>query len=225
MVKSRKSLITILVVISLMLLSGFLLVGCNETSGDYEPSLKIYSSFKTEYSLYENLDVSGGVLEYIDENGKTSHVSIEENFVTDFDSSSVGIREMTITYKDVSIKVSYTINPEFALLDTYYLWVDTSNPVMTYSYAKITSDDKVVVITVLEPDVDSPTGAPMTYNITSKEIIDGKWVIKAEIAEAFEGGYAEKMEIVVNNQNNFSMSLWSNEGVKVPMALEFSKVD
>ena len=124
MVKTRKKLLAVLGVISLVLLSTFLLVGCNEEPSTQEPILSLKTSFQTEYEIGEELNILGGQLLYTDENGKETTVDIEESFVTGFDSSTLGEKTMTVTYLGKSINVDYVINPEYANYNEYYQAAD-----------------------------------------------------------------------------------------------------
>ena len=108
--KSFKSAILALVFALILLPCAIFLVGCDEEKK--QPTLTLLSSFKTVYAVDEELDVTGGKLLYTDENGKSGTVYITASLVTGFDSSVPGTREMIVTYKDLSVEVTYTVKEE-----------------------------------------------------------------------------------------------------------------
>ena len=83
---------------------------------DYEvkqkATLKVYNDFKNEYFIGETLDVTGGVLEYVDEEGNCSYVDITADMVKGFASTDACSRDVIITYEGVTILYAYTVKYE-----------------------------------------------------------------------------------------------------------------
>ena len=102
--RNLKKLGLSLVLVMMIIASPLLLFACAE-----KPTLEISTSFKTTYYIGESLDVSNGVLKYT-KDGKENFVDVEENMITGFSSETAGTRELTITYEDLTIQLSYTIN-------------------------------------------------------------------------------------------------------------------
>ena len=176
MVKTRKKLLAVLGVISLVLLSTFLLVGCNEEPSTQEPILSLKTSFQTEYEIGEELNILGGQLLYTDENGKETTVDIEISFVTGFDSATAGEKKLTINYLDKSIEVDYVVYPEFMEINTYYQAVSLLDN--SYNYLKLISEEIFEFTSNYIPTFES--GTKREFTIVSKIIQAGKWFVVAE---------------------------------------------
>ena len=107
-VKSKsKIFILAAVLICVLIPCVVLFAGC--CGGDNVESIKLATEFKTEYTLGEQLDVSGGTLELTYENGETDNIDIEASFVTEFSTTTSGVKTMKITYEGVAIDVEYTV--------------------------------------------------------------------------------------------------------------------
>lgn len=220
MVKTRKKLLAVLGVISLVLLSTFLLVGCNEEPSTQEPILSLKTSFQTEYEIGEELNILGGQLLYTDENGKETTVDIEESFVTGFDSSTLGEKTMTVTYLGKSINVDYVINPEYANYNEYYQAADDWG---TYHYINFTNDGKIQYINNIEPEIDTDLAIP--FSVTSKSVQEGQWLVEAEIDNApSDSGYTAKLKIIIENSSNLSVTLISDTDIEV-LTLNFTNMN
>lgn len=70
--------------------------------------ISIYSSFDTEYYVGQDLDVSGGIINYT-KDGKTIQVSVTEDMVTGFTSEKAGSRQMVISYEGFTLVVAYEV--------------------------------------------------------------------------------------------------------------------
>ncbi len=92
-------------------LCPFMLMACGENS----ETLKVVQSFKTEYYVGEVLDVSTGILEYT-KDGETKQVAVTSEMISTFTTSTIGTRNMVLTYNDKTITISYTVKP-FQLVD------------------------------------------------------------------------------------------------------------
>ena len=219
MVKSRKSLWSIILIVSLLLVSTFLLFGCNKENIK-EPTLSLKTPFQTEYKLNESLNVTGGQLLYTDEKGEESTVDIEESFVTGFDSSTLGEKTMTITYLGKSINVYYVINPEYANYNEYYQAADDWG---TYHYINFTNDGKIQYINNIEHEIDTDLAIP--FSVTSKSVQEGQWVVEAEIDNAPSNpGYTAKLKIIIENSSNLSVTLISDTDIEV-LTLNFTNMN
>ena len=105
MVKTRKSLLTILFASIMLLCSMLLLTACGGTS----PTLKVESSFKTDYFLNEELSTAGGVFVYTDGDGKSTYINASETNIVGFDSSTSGEKKLYVSYQDATVEVPYNV--------------------------------------------------------------------------------------------------------------------
>lgn len=133
MERGKQSNITIilsLMLIVVFLFCGIIFTGCSGQEVE-ESGIKIESQFKTEYYIGEEIDVSGGIIDYT-ENGKTEKVDITTDMISDFSSQTTGTRPLLITYKNYSITLNYTIKnfPEFFTSGIY-----RSTKMLTYNEA------------------------------------------------------------------------------------------
>ena len=103
--EKTKSKLFIGVTLALILFACLtVLTACGDPS-----KIEVSTNFQTVYYVGEALNVDGGKLTYTDEEGKLSIVDISEEFVTGFDTSTYGEKEMTIIYGGVSTTVKYTV--------------------------------------------------------------------------------------------------------------------
>ena len=202
MVKTRKKLLAVLGVISLVLLSTFLLVGCNEEPSTQEPILSLKTSFQTEYEIGEELNISGGQLLYTDENGKETTVDIEISFVTGFDSATAGEKKLTINYLDKSIEVDYVVYPEFMEINTYYQAVSLLDN--SYNYLKLISEETFEFTSNYIPTFES--GTKREFTIVSKIIQAGKWFVVAESDNS-------KLEITINSPLSLTANIYADDEI------------
>lgn len=202
MVKTRKKLLAVLGVISLVLLSTFLLVGCNEEPSTQEPILSLKTSFQTEYEIGEELNISGGQLLYTDENGKETTVDIEISFVTGFDSTTAGEKKLTINYLDKSIEVDYVVYPEFMEINTYYQAVSLLDN--SYNYLKLISEETFEFTSNYIPTFES--GTKREFTIVSKIIQAGKWFVVAESDNS-------KLEITINSPLSLTANIYADDEI------------
>ena len=89
---------------TLLLSASLLLTGCKK-----EAKIELKEEFKVEYYIGEELDVTGGILNYTNEEGKTIPVAITSDMVTGFSSTQVGSRQLIITYEGATLLVDYTV--------------------------------------------------------------------------------------------------------------------
>ena len=202
MVKTRKKLLAVLGVISLVLLSTFLLVACNEEPSTQEPILSLKTSFQTEYEIGEELNILGGQLLYTDENGKETTVDIEISFVTGFDSTTAGEKKLTINYLDKSIEVDYVVYPEFMEINTYYQAVSLLDN--SYNYLKLISEETFEFTSNYIPTFES--GTKREFTIVSKIIQAGKWFVVAESDNS-------KLEITINSPLSLTANIYADDEI------------
>ena len=202
MVKTRKKLLVVLGVISLVLLSTFLLLGCNEEPSTQEPILSLKTSFQTEYEIGEELNILGGQLLYTDENGKETTVDIEISFVTGFDSATAGEKKLTINYLDKSIEVDYVVYPEFMEINTYYQAVSLLDN--SYNYLKLISEETFEFTSNYIPTFES--GTKREFTIVSKIIQAGKWFVVAESDNS-------KLEITINSPLSLTANIYADDEI------------
>lgn len=94
--------LALVLVLALPLLVG----GC---FGGPKEGIKIYSNFKTEYQIGEQLDLTDGKIEYTDEDGKKTIIEITTQMVTSFNTDTVGNRSLIITYQGNTCTVNYSV--------------------------------------------------------------------------------------------------------------------
>ncbi len=207
--KSFKSAILALVFALILLPCAIFLVGCDEEKK--QPTLTLLSSFKTVYAVDEELDVTGGKLLYTDENGKSGTVYITASLVTGFDSSVPGTREMIVTYKDLSVEVTYTVKEEpMSSIDkmeknVVYAGIDQFD---LYTYVKLTDDNTIEYYQNSEATMEGVE--PIIFNVIEDTIKDGKHFLKTELAEIPEGNperYVNTIEITVVDDKTINIDL------------------
>lgn len=72
-------------------------------------NIEISSSPKNTYKVGESLNVTGGKLNVIYSDNSTSEVELAENMITVFDTTSAGIKEVTVTLDDKTAKYSILV--------------------------------------------------------------------------------------------------------------------
>ena len=105
---------TILTVALVLVLALPLFAGCSlsELFGKKEEikeGISIYSNFKTEYEIGDELDVTDGKIQYTNEEGKKTIVEITKSMITSFSTETAGSRQMIVTYNGNTITVNYTV--------------------------------------------------------------------------------------------------------------------
>ena len=96
-------------------------------------SISIKTDFCTNYLLGDTLDTSGGKLLVTYSNDSTEVVNIDNSMITDFTTSNIGKKQLTLTYKGKEIKVEYNVHMNYG---EYYLQSDGHN-IYAYSETKI----------------------------------------------------------------------------------------
>jgi len=89
--------------------------GC-DNSNKVLNSIGLDKSIKTTYCLNEELDFQGAKLVLFYEDDTASLITLSQSMVTGFHTLTVGTRELTITYKEKTTKVEYTVSEDTAAL-------------------------------------------------------------------------------------------------------------
>ena len=107
MEKSKiKKFSLVLPIIAILAFVMLALAGCNDTP----TGLTWKTQFeKSTYYIGETLDVSGGVVNYTDDEGNLIEKEVVPSDVTNFDTTSFGEKEMTVTVDDKTLDFSYTV--------------------------------------------------------------------------------------------------------------------
>lgn len=87
--------------------AGFL-TACGPEATPTPDGISIHTNFDTTYYVGEELDITGGILNYT-KDGKTTQVSITDNMITGFSNETAGTRSMVITYQGETLVVSYVV--------------------------------------------------------------------------------------------------------------------
>lgn len=102
--------------IGLALAGAGVLTACGTDTKPTPDGISIHTNFDTTYYVGEDLDVTGGIINYT-KDGKTSQVVITDSMITGFSNDVAGTRNMVITYLGETLVVSYVVKeiPEVPL--------------------------------------------------------------------------------------------------------------
>lgn len=128
-------------------LPTILLAACDNGAKN---KLSLEQAFKTEYYVGEELDVSGGILEYIDENGQATSVELLESMVSVFSTEKPGNRKLLITYKNGTLTINYTVKP-WDVQDNEYYYDANTKLVLSFNRAQ----NEVIMFSAPDGDPDS----------------------------------------------------------------------
>lgn len=134
---TKKLKITLCVTFALLLLLlAVVMVGCGKTdngeSYEYGEIVVKSGTIKTEYEVGEELEVTGGILEFT-QNDKTTHVAITKNMISNFSTERAGSFSMIVTYKGNTTSVSYTVYEAFDMTKIYKS-TNTSLPTVWFKF-------------------------------------------------------------------------------------------
>ena len=165
-----------------MLLScAFMVSACQKP----EDKITIHTPFKTQYYVGEQLDVTGGILNYT-KDGKTTQVAITSNMVTGFSSANAGTFNIVIYYQGLSVLVAYTVNEIPALNIDYNKFyrselINEGGMGNNYAYAKFIDGLTFgMFFTSTEFTATNPpqfTNSASQFAISSRNFVNGKWVV------------------------------------------------
>lgn len=106
--KKTKNIMVAVLALIVLIIPAFM-SGC---FGDKKGKLELFNSFKTEYYVGDDLDLTNGKLKYTDKESNVTYVDILESMVSDFNTTTVGSRTLLITYQDLTLEVDYTVSEE-----------------------------------------------------------------------------------------------------------------
>ena len=176
--------------------------GCNES----QEELELYASFKTEYVVGEQLDLTNGKIAYTDSNGKTQIVEIKSEMISSFttETPTDGARQMIVTYKDLTIEVNYYVYADVINGDLYYHNYDSNNVILWWKENKIyqyntENDIHEIDIEALQDEGLQEDGSILYIINPLREIRDRKttyfWVVT-------QGDISVEYQIIAINQNS-----------------------
>lgn len=105
----KKKLIAVLILIAVVLTVG--LVACNNDSETDVRSIEINAAPKTVYVQGQELDLSGGIINVIYDNGFTAITDILPSMVSGYDAQVIGKQMLRIRYKGASVSLEITVVP------------------------------------------------------------------------------------------------------------------
>lgn len=145
--------------------------------------IKINTAFKTEYYMGENLDVSGGIIDYTDRNNTTQQIAIYENMVSGFTSATAGTRNLIVTHGSYTCMIPYTVKEAFSVKDSMIYKINDEDSQVFGCLFK----DNATKLTFAEQDgkkVENVGDVIYTFdgcwNLTSKQLVDGKYELTYE---------------------------------------------
>lgn len=202
MIKSKKSLFTVLVAVGMLLISLFLLVGCNEEPSKQTPTIAIKTPFQTEYFLNEELNVSGGVLVYTDENGVEHLINIEENMITGFNSTTYGNKNLFLSYNNLTTPIDYTV---YNFVCDYYTAVQQKT--VSYNQTRYQDYLDTLIYTFNTNYAGSKNDGTFSYPFTYSLNLDGSFTLTYENGEE-RGFFANNnIEVIQTENDNTTVSL------------------
>jgi len=101
--------------IGLALAGAGLLTACGGGNGNtpgentQKDGLSIHTNFDTTYYVGQDLDVTGGILNYT-KDGKTTQIAVTESMISGFTKDKAGNRNMIVTYEGETLLINYTVN-------------------------------------------------------------------------------------------------------------------
>ena len=200
----NKILMTIAIV--LVLSMPMFVSGC---FGDQE-GIKLHTEFKTQYYVGEALDLTNGKIEYTDDDGKKMFVAITNSMVTGFDNSTVGTREMIITYEENTILVSYTITMADVELNAVYYHEDAVLGSSGNDYVKFTNQNTMLVVVG-----DSADFTNAHQIVVTRSVVSGKVVYSGNIEE----GVTATITVLDNNTLSFHIVIGDIPGNEATFTL------
>ncbi len=147
-----------------------------------EKKLSLVQKFKTEYYVGETLDVSAGILKYIDADGKATNFAVEEDMVSVFSTEKPGNRKLLITYKEETLTVDYTVKPWDVQNNVYYSDVENSDEPSLALYMCFNKDQNKVIMFNSEtaPEL-TPEAQRKSFSMTKSFDEDGNIIYKIEV--------------------------------------------
>lgn len=153
-----KKLFSILACFALILAGAGLLMAC----GEKPAGIRLNSTFKTEYYVGEDLDVTGGIIDYT-KNGETIQIAIEKSMVTGFQKETAGTWNLVITYVDEVSTKTYTLTVPYIIKQIPDYPLDTTGVVKYKATQKLGSQDFYMGIIFKDNTMQMGDAADMTY--------------------------------------------------------------
>lgn len=195
------------IVLPIMLLSCALMVSACQKPED---KVAIHTPFKTVYYVGDELDVTGGILNYT-KDGTTTQVVITSSMITGFTSATAGTFNMVIYYDGLSVVVPYTVNsiPELNLdLNKLYRseYQESEN---SYMYAKFIASNRIGMFfsSTQFTSANPPTfeHSQEQFVISSTKFENGNWVVNSVVDST-----TIKITIISENMINVYISIGVN---------------
>ena len=145
--------------------AGFL-TACGPEATPIPDGISIYANFDTTYYVGEELNVSGGILNYT-KDGKTTQVAITSDMISGFSSTSVGSRTLVITYEGETLVVNYEVIPEVPFsFDRVYKAdvVEGTDDETDYLYIRFEKKNDEVYFKLAELDQNTLLYIDASYN-------------------------------------------------------------
>lgn len=189
-------------------LPAVLMAACGE-----QDKLSIVQTFKTEYMVGEELDVSGGIIKYIDEEGNAKHVELQESMISVFSTEKPGNKTMMITYENETLAVKYVVKPWDVQNNVYYSDAtpgQEEKPVLLFlSFNK--AQNKVTMFNALstnEPDL-VPENEKQTFQMTKDYDEDGNIVYRFVVSIQQGDSPSTNVTYTISNitKNSLKMSV------------------
>ncbi len=187
-------------------LPSVLLAACGN-----KEKLSLVQTFKTEYYVGQDLDITGGILKYVDEEGKSVNVGLQESMVSVFSTEKPGSKKMVITYEDETLLVDYIVKPWDVQENVYYS--DSEQQLGEGAHVFVKFDpalNKVTTVTTLTNPFDpeeekSETSSQMTKGYDD----DGNIYYVFQYAISLDGQTTTNVTYKITNitKDSFKMDL------------------
>lgn len=210
----KNNLLKLTFVICLALIIPLIIQGCDLFGG--KAKLSLHQEIKTSYEINETLDVSGGLLKYIDEDGNESFIEITSDMVSGFTTQTAGTRNMVISYNQKQVMVEYTVY-ELELTDmVWYISQETTTNNMKYFVMFNFTNNKLAFIGSYEDEISSYDMSNIQWVAFTKTLTNGKFDIESE---GMVQGISHLIQINNINNDTFTMLFSANNTSKTTIHL------
>ena len=159
-------------------------------------SLELTAPFKTTYYTGSVLNVDGGQFVATFENGTSETVTVTSDMITGFDTETAGEKTMTITYRELTIDVDYTVVDaalsslalSASFKTEYFVGEDliVEGGTLTATYEDSNSES-ITITPDMITNFDSTTAGSRMLTITYKsKTVEVPYLIKAITLSAIE---------------------------------------
>ena len=197
-------------------LGGVALAGCGEK--EIQPTIEVIQEFKNEYYIGDTeVDTTGALFRYVDENGKETFLTDEDVTISGFFSTTAGEWSMVIKYEDTTILYPYTvIEPAFVEYGVpYYVSIEAMGAPaeVMHSVFIFTEDGEIELwTTAVLPTINNAeelfkeeTEYTMCAGVVEeyeKTIVDGKYVLRFDMVI---GQDSAETAVVIEDQNTIKV--------------------